>query len=45
MVAERGSQRFLAYGINYLEFGESSVWGKISTVNRRDPQCGGKFLQ
>ena len=23
----------------------SSVWEKISTVNRRDPQCGGKFLQ
>ena len=23
----------------------SSVWGKISTVYRRDPQCGGKFLQ
>ena len=23
----------------------SSVWGKISTVKRRDPQCGGKFLK
>ena len=23
----------------------SSVWGKISTVYRRDPRCGGKFLQ
>ena len=21
------------------------MWGKISTVYRRDPQCGGKFLQ
>ena len=21
------------------------MWGKISTVCRRDPQCGGKFLQ
>ena len=28
-----------------MEFGESSVWGKISTVYRRDPQCGGIFLK
>ena len=41
------------YSVHILSEGEifysvkkrSSVWGKISTVYRRDPQCGGKFLQ
>ena len=29
----------------YSEQKRSSVWGNISTVTRRDPQCGGKLLQ
>ena len=28
----------------YSEQKRSSVWGNISRVNRRDPQCGGIFL-
>ena len=41
----RVQKRSSVWGKIYSVKKRSSVWGKISTVFRRDPQCGGKFLQ